>query len=498
MGERAADMLFKVEQLSREEKKWKVTEVINERIYTFESTIPLIQYLRDESMRDRHWKELRIEVKEDFEEGGPDFTLERVFSLNLLAHQDKIEEINQNAKAQLKIEKSLDTIEHMWERSAQTNLEIEVGYKKGSNEPCYKIARTEDIITTIEEHSGELAKHKSSPFYKQFDDKIDMWENNIAKITETLEILMLVQERWQHLESIFGGQAHIQKQLAQEYSIFRAVDQTFCQEMARIHKVKNAYRSLVEDARDFVNVLTDLNRELERVQKKLNDLLAAKRAQFPRFFFLSNEDLLEIIGQPKDPESINRHISKIYEGITKIECDTIQANKGQKENVINAVVASDGEKLAVQELSQSQPLELTTNVEAWMKNLTEAARISLMKEFYTFAQSPPSAGRKPLDKDKMTSLVAANLGQILLTYNQIEWTQNVKSALQQYSPETTQGNAHPLKKLRTLYKKKIETYIQVVEQRADKLPDRDRSKVEAMIIMEEHNREVVDKLFANK
>ena len=69
MGERAADMLFKVEQLSREEKKWKVTEVINERIYTFESTIPLIQYLRDESMRDRHWKELRIEVKEDFEEG---------------------------------------------------------------------------------------------------------------------------------------------------------------------------------------------------------------------------------------------------------------------------------------------------------------------------------------------------------------------------------------------------------------------------------------------
>ena len=133
-----------------------------------------------------------------------------------------------------------------------------------------------------------------------------------------------------------------------------------------------------------------------------------------------------------------------------------------------------------------------------MKNLTEAARISLMKEFYTFAQTPPSAGRKPLDKDKMTSLVNANLGQILLTYNQIEWTQNVKSALQQYSPETTQGNAHPLKKLRTLYKKKIETYIQVVEQRSDKLHDRDRKKVEAMIIMEEHNRDVIDKLFANK
>jgi hypothetical protein len=38
-----------------------------------------------------------------------------------------------------------------------------------------------------------------------------MWENNLAKITETLEILMVVQDRWQYLESIFGGQAHIQK-----------------------------------------------------------------------------------------------------------------------------------------------------------------------------------------------------------------------------------------------------------------------------------------------
>ena len=205
MQERAADLLFKVEGLTKEEKKWKVTEVLNERIYAFESTVPLIQCLRDESMRDRHWKELRIEVKEDFEEKGADFTLERVYALNLLAHQDKIEEIYSNAKSQLKIEKSLDNIEFAWERSAATNLEIESADKKGSNEQCYKITRTDDIIALIEEHSGELAKHKSSPFYKQFDDKIDYWENTIAKITDTLEILMLVQERWQHLESIFGG-----------------------------------------------------------------------------------------------------------------------------------------------------------------------------------------------------------------------------------------------------------------------------------------------------
>ena len=111
MEEVASEILFKVESLSKEEKKWKVYEVINERIYTFMNTLPLITSLRDESMRDRHWKELRIEVKEDFDENSPEFTMEKVFYLNLLQHQDKIADICGNAVRQLKIEKSLDNIE---------------------------------------------------------------------------------------------------------------------------------------------------------------------------------------------------------------------------------------------------------------------------------------------------------------------------------------------------------------------------------------------------
>jgi hypothetical protein len=66
------------------------------------------------------------------------------------------------------------------------------------------------------------------------------------------------------------------------------------------------------------------------------------------------------------------------------------------------------------------------------------------------------------------------------------------------TPEIAVSPNNPLKKLRNTYKKKIETYIQVVEQRADKLSNRDRAKVETMIIMEEHNRDVIDKLFSNK
>ena len=96
----------------------------------------------------------------------------------------------------------------------------------------------------------------------------------------------------------------------------------------------------------------------------------------------------------------------------------------------------------------------------------------------------------------MSQLIGDNLGQILLTYNQIEWTANVRAALANYSPEIAASNSNPLKKLRNMYKKKIETYIQVVDN--PKLLPMNRNKVEAMIIMEEHNRDVIDKLFQNK
>jgi quinol monooxygenase YgiN len=51
-------------------------------------------------------------------------------------------------------------------------------------------------LTLVEEHSQQLASHKSSPYYKQFSDKIDFWENNMANITETIELLAAVQGKW--------------------------------------------------------------------------------------------------------------------------------------------------------------------------------------------------------------------------------------------------------------------------------------------------------------
>ena len=100
MEDTCQEIQFKVQGLTKEEKKWHVTETLNDRIYTFLNTIPLLSWLSDESMRDRHWKELQLEIKEEFNWHDEDFNLKKVASLNLLQHQDKIEEITSHAKSQ--------------------------------------------------------------------------------------------------------------------------------------------------------------------------------------------------------------------------------------------------------------------------------------------------------------------------------------------------------------------------------------------------------------
>jgi dynein heavy chain len=180
MDDRAFEFFERLRDIDKEIKMWNVYEFLKQKIDVFRSTCPLIVSLRHESMRPRHWKELRFEVKEDFDEGGEDFTLEKIFELQLINHAEKIGDICANAEKQLTIETQLEDIKKTWTEDVATDLDIIKKKSRADNEEYYKINSTDNIIAIIEDHSVKLSTMKSSAYYRQFDDSIDLWESNIA------------------------------------------------------------------------------------------------------------------------------------------------------------------------------------------------------------------------------------------------------------------------------------------------------------------------------
>lgn len=118
---------------------------------------------------------------------------------------------------------------------------------------------------------------------------------------------MVVQRKWMYLESIFIG-GDIRAQLPEEAKKFDNIDKLFKKIMSDTNK-----NPQVLDACHAPNRLEDLemiSTGLEKCQKSLNDYLDSKRNAFPRFFFISDEELLSILGS-HECTCVQEHMIKV-------------------------------------------------------------------------------------------------------------------------------------------------------------------------------------------
>jgi dynein heavy chain len=155
----------------------------------------------------------------------------------------------------------------------------------------------------------------ASPYIAPLEPVLQAWEEQLVGIQDTMDVWMKVQNTWLYLEPIFSSE-DIQRQMASDAAKFSHVDTMWRSLMSG---ATNEPRVLVAASRPgLLDELREAFGILEDIQKGLHDYLEKKRLFFSRFYFLSNDELLEILSKTKEPERIQPHLRKCFDGIGRL------------------------------------------------------------------------------------------------------------------------------------------------------------------------------------
>ena len=113
------------------------------------------------------------------------------------------------------------------------------------------------------------------------------------------------------------------------------------------------------------------NKSLEIIQKSLSEYLETKRRYFPRFYFLSDEELLEILADTKDPLKVQKHINKCFEAINYLDFADHQ--------VVVGMISAEKENVKFNKKINVNEGDRKGNVEVWLLEIENTMIETLVK-----------------------------------------------------------------------------------------------------------------------
>lgn len=239
--------------------------------------------------------------------------IKQLMLYNLLEKKDGLEELSEMASKEFQNQNTMIKMKEDWEPLAFTCKEVQ-----GKDSYILDGEAVEQIQAALDDHIIKTQTMKGSPYAKFMLDAIADWEKVLNDTQENLDMWLKVQAVWMYLEPVFSSDDII-NQMPVEGRNFKEVNISWHNLMNQIHDNPSALDVIKIET--LGETLRLANAKLEKVQKGLNEYLESKRGLFPRFYFLSNDELLEILSETKDPLRVQPHLKKCFEGIDKLKFD---------------------------------------------------------------------------------------------------------------------------------------------------------------------------------
>ncbi|CAI2733353.1 unnamed protein product [Schistosoma spindalis] len=451
-----------------------VVPLLKEKVEDMRVKLTTIMDLRNSSLKPRHWKMLEELIGFQMSELETPLSLGYLNELKAFNKAEQIQEISGQASSESSLEMLLKKVEESWKSTEF----IVLPYKDSKD--VFIIGGTDEIQQLWDDSNISISTIASSRHVGPIKQRVDEWQTLLELFGRTLDEWIQCQKSWLYLESIFSA-PDIQRQLPSESKSFMSVDKSYKDIMRKIQKVPLAMRAATQPG--LYDTLRNNNQLLDQIQKCLEAYLESKRSLFSRFYFLSNDELLEILAQTRNPLAVQPHLRKCFDAIIKLEfgitTDSINKDEPVYTNDILAMISPEGERVSL-----GKGLKARGNVEDWLGKVEEAMFTNLRKLMKIAINDFESLHREEWLK--------SHANQIVLTVEQLMWSRDITLILEDPLP---QDRLDGLKE----YEEKCYTGLNKLASLVrGELPKLFRSLLCALITIDVHARDMVTELVNNK
>lgn len=431
---------------------------LREETTEFRKNMPVIQSLASKALKPRHW-EVLSELLGKTIDPQEDLTLQSLLDLDAAGHIEAIQEVTVAAEKEYNLEKSLESMKKEWK-----TIEFEVkAYKETGT---FVVGGIDDIITSLDDHIVKTQTMRGSPYIRPIEKECKDWEHRLKYAQAMLDELVGCQRTWMYLEPIFGSE-DIMRQLPTEARRFQGVDQLWRKTMSETSQDAN-FMTVADPDKRLEDKFKKANQKLEEITKGLNDYLEMKRLYFPRFFFLSNDELLEILSQTKDPMAVQPHLGKCFEGINRV--------KFESDLKISQIISAEGEEIKLDRMVDPETGANKGNVEKWLLEIEAIQWDSIRTLTVAALAEYPTIPRK--------QWILNWAAQIILGVSCVYWTSEVTAALMA-------GGGRHLIESNNKFDSQLKDMVALVRGKLSKL---ERKTLGALTTIDVHNRDVVAKM----
>ncbi|TMW47086.1 hypothetical protein DOY81_007829 [Sarcophaga bullata] len=341
--------------LDKNMRNWDPYVYTENSLKNLMTSLRAVTELQNPAIRDRHWQELMrtTQVKFSMDDST---TLKDLIDLNLHEYEEEVKNIVDKSVKEMAMEKVLNDLKNTW---ATMEFQNEAHERTGLK----LLKASEELVEVLEENQSQLQNMASSKFVGSFRPKSQVANKTSQSASKSLHRGLKSSVNGVFGSIFVGSEVYVPK--SGRFQTFR-----YCRQGIQKSFGANQCRRMWSRPPTVPTIKSmspgNTFELLVQCEKALNDYLETKRLAYPRFYFVSSADLLDILSNGNNPKAISKHLTKLYDSLGNLVL--IQNSKLAK-----GMVAKEHEEF----IPFLDNCDCSGKVEVWLNRVTEKMREAL-------------------------------------------------------------------------------------------------------------------------